>query len=142
MRWLDAAPAAVGGGAGAGRAHYEALCMRAVNQSIGRAIRHARDYAAIILADARWTKPAAEGGVAGKLPAWIAQSLVTVRRSGALRASRMLSAVRVRCAGEWLVRGGACSSASLFSRARRRRGDGARRGRRRGRRGRASRGVG
>jgi hypothetical protein len=149
MRWLDAAPAAVGGGAGAGRAHYEALCMRAVNQSIGRAIRHARDYAAIILADARWTKPAAEGGVAGKLPAWIAQSLVTVRRSGALRAVShdganvtVLSAMRVRCAGEWLVRGGACTFASFLSRTRRRGGGGACRGRRRGRRGRASGGVG
>ena len=67
MRWLDAAPPALGGGPGAGHAHYEALCMRAVNQSIGRAIRHARDYAAIVLADARWTKPGAQlplgGGV-------------------------------------------------------------------------------
>jgi chromosome transmission fidelity protein 1 len=59
MRWLDAAGADAGGGPGAGRAHYEALCMRAVNQSIGRAIRHAKDYAAIVLADARWTKPGA-----------------------------------------------------------------------------------
>ena len=34
-----------------GRAYYEALCMRAVNQSVGRAIRHAGDYAAIIFAE-------------------------------------------------------------------------------------------
>ena len=70
MRWLDAAPPALGGGPGAGRAHYEALCMRAVNQSIGRAIRHARDYAAIVLADARWTKPGALpfGGSEGLRP--------------------------------------------------------------------------
>jgi len=79
MRWLDAADIDQGGGPGAGRAYYEALCMRAVNQSIGRAIRHARDYAAVILADGRWTKAAADGGVAGKLPAWMAQSLVSVR---------------------------------------------------------------
>ena len=102
MKWLDAAGPEQGGGAGAGRAHYEALCMRAVNQSIGRAIRHSRDFAAIILADARWTKPgtaaarevsltwrsrvltcALAGGVVTKLPAWISQSLVTVRRASA-----------------------------------------------------------
>ena len=100
MKWLDAAGPEQGGGPGAGRAHYEALCMRAVNQSIGRAIRHSRDFAAIVLADARWTKPgtagrelatipcacaesraccARTGGVVTKLPAWISQSLVTVR---------------------------------------------------------------
>ena len=33
--------------------YYENLCMRAVNQSIGRSIRHAKDYAAIILVDQR-----------------------------------------------------------------------------------------
>ena len=42
--------------------------MRAVNQSIGRAIRHADDYAAIILLDTRYcTKPA----VQAKLSDWI-----------------------------------------------------------------------
>ncbi len=40
-------------GQGAGRLHYENLCMKAVNQSVGRAIRHKGDYAAIILADHR-----------------------------------------------------------------------------------------
>ena len=79
MSWLDAATPEQGGGPGSGRAYYEALCMRAVNQSIGRAIRHAKDYAAIVLVDTRWTKPVAEGGVAGKLPTWMAGSLVTVR---------------------------------------------------------------
>jgi chromosome transmission fidelity protein 1 len=79
MAWLEAATPEQGGGPGSGRAYYEALCMRAVNQSIGRAIRHAKDYAAIVLVDTRWTKPVAEGGVAGKLPGWMAGSLVTVR---------------------------------------------------------------
>ena len=34
-----------------GQAYYQNLCMQTVNQSVGRAIRHANDYSAIILAD-------------------------------------------------------------------------------------------
>lgn len=55
----------------AGREFYENSCMRAVNQSIGRAIRHQNDYAAIILIDKRYERP----GIQGKLPAWIKQSM-------------------------------------------------------------------
>jgi chromosome transmission fidelity protein 1 len=40
-------------GKGAGQQYYETLCMRAVNQAIGRAIRHKNDYAAIVLIDTR-----------------------------------------------------------------------------------------
>ncbi|KAJ1792326.1 ATP-dependent DNA helicase chl1 [Coemansia sp. RSA 2399] len=47
---------------------YEAMCMRSVNQSIGRAIRHRRDYAAIVFLDCRYAEPR----IASKLPAWIA----------------------------------------------------------------------
>ena len=36
-----------------GQVHYENLCMKAVNQSVGRAIRHKDDYAAIIFLDHR-----------------------------------------------------------------------------------------
>lgn len=55
----------------ASRAFYENACMRSVNQSIGRAIRHQNDYAAIILVDRRY---GAER-IRGKLPRWIASSM-------------------------------------------------------------------
>ena len=55
----------------AAREFYENACMRAVNQSIGRAIRHQNDYASIILLDRRYRTPRIEG----KLPGWIRQGL-------------------------------------------------------------------
>lgn len=51
----------------ASRDFYENACMRAVNQSIGRAIRHRGDYAAIVLVDRRF---GAER-IRSKLPGWI-----------------------------------------------------------------------
>lgn len=57
----------------AGREFYENACMRAVNQCIGRAIRHQNDYAAIVLMDRRYELPR----IQGKLPAWIRQSMIT-----------------------------------------------------------------
>jgi len=54
------------------REFYENACMRAVNQSVGRAIRHQGDYAAIVMVDRRF-----EGErVRGKLPGWIREGLV------------------------------------------------------------------
>lgn len=49
------------------RDFYENACMRAVNQSIGRAIRHRGDYAAIVLVDRRFGTER----IRGKLPGWI-----------------------------------------------------------------------
>ncbi|KAJ1953342.1 ATP-dependent DNA helicase chl1 [Linderina pennispora] len=53
-----------------GRELYESLCMRAVNQSIGRAIRHKNDYAAIVFLDSRY----ADSRISSKLPSWMAHS--------------------------------------------------------------------
>ncbi|KAK0423304.1 hypothetical protein QR680_008071 [Steinernema hermaphroditum] len=56
---------------GAGSEHYEACCMHAVNQAIGRAIRHRNDYAAIVLLDARYAQPR----ISNALPKWISGRL-------------------------------------------------------------------
>ncbi|KAG0059629.1 DEAD H (Asp-Glu-Ala-Asp His) box helicase 11 [Linnemannia elongata] len=62
----------------AGSEYYENLCMRAVNQSIGRAIRHQGDYAVIILMDRRYGTPR----IRKKLPGWIGSSLETCEQFG------------------------------------------------------------
>lgn len=56
---------------GAGSDHYEALCMHAVNQAIGRVIRHRNDHAAIVLLDSRFAKP----HISQALPGWIKDRL-------------------------------------------------------------------
>ncbi|KAF8400786.1 hypothetical protein HHK36_014088 [Tetracentron sinense] len=63
-----------------GREYYENLCMKAVNQSIGRAIRHINDYAAILLVDSRYASDPSKGGFShptNKLPRWIKDRLVS-----------------------------------------------------------------
>ncbi len=58
------------------REYIENVTMRAVNQCIGRAIRHRNDYAAILLVDRRY-----EGDrIRGKLPGWITGSVVSSTR--------------------------------------------------------------
>ncbi|RMC02662.1 hypothetical protein DUI87_19850 [Hirundo rustica rustica] len=49
------------------RVLIENLCMKAVNQSIGRAIRHQKDFASVLLLDHRYARPA----IFNKLPQWI-----------------------------------------------------------------------
>ena len=51
--------------------YYENLCMKAVNQSIGRSIRHIGDYSCVILLDRRYAREQ----VLGKLPSWIRRNL-------------------------------------------------------------------
>ncbi|KAI1207506.1 DNA repair helicase [Annulohypoxylon truncatum] len=64
----------------AARDFYENACMRAVNQSIGRAIRHRNDYAAIVLVDRRF----GTDRIKGKLPGWIRGGLVEGSESAGL----------------------------------------------------------
>lgn len=55
----------------ASREHAENVCMRSVNQAIGRAIRHKNDWASIMLFDARY----ADSRIQSKLPSWIRNSM-------------------------------------------------------------------
>uniref|UniRef100_A0A2I3STE0 DEAD/H-box helicase 11 n=3 Tax=Pan troglodytes TaxID=9598 RepID=A0A2I3STE0_PANTR len=67
MAYLDQTLPRAPGQAPPGKALVENLCMKAVNQSIGRAIRHQKDFASIVLLDQRYARPP----VLAKLPAWI-----------------------------------------------------------------------
>lgn len=62
-----------------GKDYYENLCMKAVNQSIGRAIRHINDYAAILLVDTRYATDSSKRNSShptNKLPKWIKDRFV------------------------------------------------------------------
>lgn len=62
-----------------GTEYLDNVCMKSVNQSIGRAIRHKFDYAAIILADSRWSvrQESFRKAPINKLSSWIRDSLVS-----------------------------------------------------------------
>ncbi|XP_062472539.1 ATP-dependent DNA helicase DDX11 isoform X1 [Pezoporus occidentalis] len=66
MAWLDKTMPRTAGQPPS-RVLIENLCMKAVNQSIGRAIRHQKDFASILLLDHRYARPA----IFNKLPQWI-----------------------------------------------------------------------
>jgi chromosome transmission fidelity protein 1 len=51
----------------AAQRYYDALCMRSVNQAVGRCLRHAGDHAAIVLLDQRFSSDA----VRAQLPRWL-----------------------------------------------------------------------
>ena len=57
--------------------YYRSLCLRAVNQSVGRAIRHAKDWATIVLMDARYPSDEA---IARRLPSWLTESTPSWRK--------------------------------------------------------------
>lgn len=51
--------------------YYENLCMRAVNQSVGRSIRHIKDYSTIYLIDKRFQYPR----IKNKLSGWVKERI-------------------------------------------------------------------
>ncbi|SPO26672.1 related to CHL1 - protein of the DEAH box family [Ustilago trichophora] len=59
---------------------YTNLCMKAVNQSIGRAVRHQNDYAALILLDRRYARPE----IRQRLPGWIRNQVTVADRFGSM----------------------------------------------------------
>lgn len=71
----------------AAREFYENACMRAVNQSIGRAIRHQNDFAVICLLDRRYTT---QKNIQTKLPGWIGPDLLTRINSQPLTFAQVL----------------------------------------------------
>ena len=72
MQYITSKENARGGdGKAAARDFYENACMRAVNQCVGRAIRHKGDYAAIMMLDKRYGNER----IQNKLPKWIRGSL-------------------------------------------------------------------
>jgi len=68
----------VSGGKDPASEYYNNLCMKAVNQCIGRAIRHQNDYAAMILLDKRYQAQ----HVRSALPSWIENNLTVCKDFG------------------------------------------------------------
>ena len=54
-----------------GQSYYQNLCLRAINQTVGRAIRHAKDFASIILLDTRYLT---DKRIQDGLPGWLKRS--------------------------------------------------------------------
>ena len=52
-----------------GKAFYENLCIKTLNQTIGRGVRHLEDYVNIYLVDYRFE------GVKSKLSSWMQQRI-------------------------------------------------------------------
>lgn len=59
-----------------GMDYYRSACLKVINQSVGRAVRHRADYAAVILVDKRY----ASQNVLSDMPQWVVKEK-TVRDS-------------------------------------------------------------
>ena len=70
MKYLDRRRRERGSGMN-GDLFYQVKCMRAVNQSVGRSIRHSRDWASVLLIDQRFRRPA----IQHSLSEWIKMRL-------------------------------------------------------------------
>ena len=84
IRHLDGRATIDGAWGAAGREYYEETCMKAVNQSVGRAIRHSEDYASVVLLDARYAMQKGSGGPIARLPKWIRDTIPEQARAGGL----------------------------------------------------------
>ena len=62
---------------GAGAELYRNMCIKAVNQTIGRAFRHKRDWAVVVFADCRYSQPS----VLSRITPWIASRCKVTRRA-------------------------------------------------------------
>ena len=78
MAYLNETVAFAPGEKRPGQVHYENLCMKAVNQSIGRAIRHKEDYATLLLLDHRYARPE----IKAQLPGWIRDHVKVAEKFG------------------------------------------------------------
>ncbi|KAH0388007.1 ATP-dependent RNA helicase CHL1, partial [Aureobasidium melanogenum] len=74
----EKAVASSAGGTAAARDFADNTCMRAVNQAIGRAVRHKNDWSAILLFDTRYMQKR----IQDRLPGWIKASLGQTARTG------------------------------------------------------------
>ncbi|KAK4527345.1 hypothetical protein GAYE_SCF38G5267 [Galdieria yellowstonensis] len=61
----------------------EDMCMKMVNQTIGRTIRHSSDYGAVLLVDQRFARAA----ISHKLPKWLRKRLATMDDFGQVLSS-------------------------------------------------------
>ena len=67
MKYFDAEANKGQGSRFNGQEYYNSLCMKVVNQSVGRSVRHKDDYSAIVLVDKRFKNP----NIIGAMPTWI-----------------------------------------------------------------------